>query len=87
MSKLGKMLPKAHISQTAIRCIVTNEVMDEHNQPFYLPSGRLISKNAIQILQQQYRACDGIANEEGSFKCPISGKTVRESELRKVFFS
>ena len=61
--------------------------MDEHNQPYYLPCGRLLSQNAIATLKQEHRLNAGIGCIDGNFKCPITGKELNESCLRKVFFS
>jgi macrophage erythroblast attacher len=47
MRKLGQKLPFSHHTQTCIQCKVTGEMMNENNQPLFLPTGFVVSERAL----------------------------------------
>ena len=58
--------------------------MDEKNPPFYLPSGYLVSQNALDKISEIVEEDD----EQITYvRCPVTKGLFKKTELRKVFFS
>ena len=74
---LAKHLPFAHIRQTQIRCSLTDELLQEADPPYRMPSGYLIAESAINNLEAVNDMC----------VCPKTGQKFDRGELRKVYFS
>lgn len=81
---LGKSLPYSHHANTALRCKMTGEIMDDQNPPLFLPNGNVYSEKVSEILKGQ--ALKEMAGKNnGRVVCPTSKETFEFNELRKVY--
>ncbi|CDW78602.1 lissencephaly type-1-like motif-containing protein [Stylonychia lemnae] len=77
--KLGQKLPFSHQTQTCITCVVTGELMNDQNQPLFLPSGHIISERGLKLIRDQ--------SEKDKVICPFTNQSISQNDVRKVFFS
>ncbi|CAG9794861.1 unnamed protein product [Diatraea saccharalis] len=74
LNTLSRSLPHAHCSHSRLVCRITNEPLNEHNQPMVLPNGQVYGEKAIKEMVKL-----------GSIVCPKTKEVFSLKSVEKVY--
>ncbi|XP_053619726.1 E3 ubiquitin-protein transferase MAEA [Plodia interpunctella] len=74
LNALARALPHAHCSHSRLVCRITNEPLNEHNQPMVLPNGQVYGEKAIKEMVKL-----------GSIVCPKTKEVFSMKSVEKVY--
>ena len=72
---MGGLFPKIGRNNSKPRCRLNHDLLNEKNQGYYLPSGYILGKRAIEESRLEEKKI-----------CPISGKKIKTTEMKKIYF-
>ncbi|CAG5014402.1 unnamed protein product [Parnassius apollo] len=75
LSALARTLPHAHCSHSRLVCRISNEPLNEHNQPMALPNGQVYGEKALKEMMK----------EHGSIICPKTKEVFCMKRVEKVY--
>ncbi|RVE52757.1 hypothetical protein evm_002630 [Chilo suppressalis] len=74
LNRLARALPHAHCSHSRLVCRITNQPLNEHNQPMVLPNGQVYGEKAIKEMVKL-----------GSIVCPKTKEVFSLKSVEKVY--